>query len=412
VNHACDCAVAESVGRVSSIVWIVALALSTSADVTMGDPRPVTKPLAWIAAAESPPPEAGAAFEGDEAVVEGLAWLARHQSAEGSWSVRGHSTACGVCPPGPGSEGLGVGITALCILAFQGAGYTSLSKDVYRGKVFGQTVGDGLDYLASKQREDGGFDGARGILEAALAAAALAMEARFAPGSRVVEPSRRAAGHLAGAKAPGGGWGYEAGRGPADAITTGWAAFALSHAREAGLLAGALDAEIVPFLNRLTARRTGRTGYREAARDGALIRGANDRFAANPTCTAAAIVSRILVDRNHRVTDFSSIQLDVFAASPPRAGEEFADHHYWFWSGLAMFYTHGPSHPIWKRWAASGIAALRDRQCRARGSCGRGSFDPTDKWSFAGGRVYATAMAVLALEVYGRYPNLLSVRAP
>lgn len=144
----------------------------------------------------------------------------------------------------------------------------------------------------------------------------------------------------------------------------------------------------------------------------ALVLGANEAFAGNPTCTAAAVTARILTDPKRRVADCSSAPLGVFAASPPRGGDEFADRHYWFRSGLATNHTYGPSHPIGKQRAQRGCVALRERRCRERGSCRRGSFEPVDAGSFAGGGVYATSMAVLALQVYRRYPDVLSAKAP
>ena len=35
-----------------------------------------------------------------------------------------------------------------------------------------------------------------------------------------------------------------------------------------------------------------------------------------------------------------------------------------------------------------------------------------DRWSSEGGRVYATAMAALTLEVYYRYPRVLALKKP
>ena len=37
--------------------------------------------------------------------------------------------------------------------------------------------------------------------------------------------------------------------------------------------------------------------------------------------------------------------------------------------------------------------------------CPRGSWDPDGRWGHEGGRIYATALAVLTLEVYYRYAN-------
>jgi hypothetical protein len=56
----------------------------------------------------------------------------------------------------------------------------------------------------------------------------------------------------------------------------------------------------------------------------------------------------------------------------------------------------------WKRWND----VVRDHilSLQVRGTdCARGSWEPNDRWSSEGGRVYSTALAVLSLEVYYRF---------
>jgi len=49
----------------------------------------------------------------------------------------------------------------------------------------------------------------------------------------------------------------------------------------------------------------------------------------------------------------------------------------------------------------TGLQRLEDRD-----ACVYGSWDPIDAWGTAGGRVYATAINALTLEVYYRYEFL------
>ena len=55
----------------------------------------------------------------------------------------------------------------------------------------------------------------------------------------------------------------------------------------------------------------------------------------------------------------------------------------------------------WKRWNESMQEALCDNQ-RVSG-CEDGSWDPIGEWGRAGGRVYATAIGAMTLEVYYRF---------
>ena len=40
----------------------------------------------------------------------------------------------------------------------------------------------------------------------------------------------------------------------------------------------------------------------------------------------------------------------------------------------------------------------------------KGSWDPVGPWGYAGGRVYATALMTLCMEVYFRYGRVLGAR--
>jgi hypothetical protein len=45
-----------------------------------------------------------------------------------------------------------------------------------------------------------------------------------------------------------------------------------------------------------------------------------------------------------------------------------------------------------------------------REGCENGSWDPIGAWGTAGGRVYATAINCLSLEIYYRYGRVLNVK--
>ena len=55
----------------------------------------------------------------------------------------------------------------------------------------------------------------------------------------------------------------------------------------------------------------------------------------------------------------------------------------------------------WEQWNTAVVDELL-RQQRDDGEA-KGSWDPTDRWSTIGGRVYQTAICTLTLEVYYRY---------
>jgi hypothetical protein len=119
----------------------------------------------------------------ESAVLAGLPWLARHQGPEGGWSAEGFESQClgGKCG-GRGDRDFDTGVTGLAVLAFLGAGYSHLSKDVVfdpafpdRALDFGQVVKKGLLWLAAHQDPEGcaGPRGAKYMYNHAIAALAL-----------------------------------------------------------------------------------------------------------------------------------------------------------------------------------------------------------------------------------------------
>ncbi|MHC5039098.1 MAG: hypothetical protein ACYTHM_17455, partial [Planctomycetota bacterium] len=80
------------------------------------------------------------------------------------------------------------------------------------------------------------------------------------------------------------------------------------------------------------------------------------------------------------------------------------DLFYWYWGTHALYQM---GRDYWKVWNPAVKSALLPAQ-KTEG-CETGSWDPVGAWGTAGGRVYATAINVLTLEVYYRYGRLLSV---
>jgi hypothetical protein len=70
----------------------------------------------------------------------------------------------------------------------------------------------------------------------------------------------------------------------------------------------------------------------------------------------------------------------------------------WYYATLALFQYGGPE---WDKWNAAITAELLAHQ-RTDGAAA-GSWDPVDRWSGIGGRVYQTSICALCLEVYYRY---------
>ena len=89
--------------------------------------------------------------------------------------------------------------------------------------------------------------------------------------------------------------------------------------------------------------------------------------------------------------------LGLVANAPPSASSYNA--YTWYYATLASFHAGGPQ---WERWNDALQAALLPLQRRDGGPLD-GSWDPDPVWGAHGGRVYATALGALTLEVYYRH---------
>jgi hypothetical protein len=87
----------------------------------------------------------------------------------------------------------------------------------------------------------------------------------------------------------------------------------------------------------------------------------------------------------------------VLARSPPSSSTY--DIYTWYYATLASFHAGGAQ---WDAWNQRLQASLLPLQHRSGGPLD-GSWDPDPVWGGHGGRVYATALAALTLEVYYRY---------
>jgi Ca-activated chloride channel family protein len=358
----------------------------------------------------------GGGRDTEDAALNALRWLARHQSADGSWETRGHSKHCGrsrfagICSPNPGDDGYRSGLTGLALLAFLGAGYTHLSKDTYDGVNFGDVVKQGLQYLMKEQGPDGRVtpDTSNKYMYNQMLGSLALSEAYGLTGSALLkEPAQRAVQFVEQAQNPGAGWRYSARSGESDSSVTGWGAQLAHSARISGL---ALSAEtprgLLAFLDQATDSKYGRVGYLDSRVGKVVIPGVNERFADHPALTSIGMMSKMFL--TGRKTDPAvRAGADLLTSDLPDPAELKRDMYYWYYGSMAMFQFDGPSGPRWKAWNQKLKPALLDTQNKAKGDCRHGSWEPNDRWSSEGGRVYTSAIGALTLEVYYRYPNVI-----
>jgi hypothetical protein len=329
----------------------------------------------------------GGSQETERAVQAALVWLAASQSTDGRWSAARHGAGVERAVQGHHRHGAGArsdhGVTGLALLAFLGAGNTHRDGD------HAEVVRRGIGFLVGRQRADGSLAGDAEFFAAlychGMATIALAEACAMTGDESLRAPLERAVRHTLAMQHPAtGGWRYAAGdRG--DTSQLGWQLMVLASGRNAGLGGlEAAEARVLPFLQSVSSGAAGGlAAYRPGERP-------------NLTMTAEALYCRMLLGlpADHPA---AAEALDLIARTPPDRSRPNA--YAWYYATLASFHAGGPQ---WDRWNAALQAALLPLQ-RRDGSTLDGSWDPDPVWGGHGGRVYATALAAMTLEVYYRH---------
>ncbi|MEO6598141.1 MAG: prenyltransferase/squalene oxidase repeat-containing protein, partial [Planctomycetota bacterium] len=343
----------------------------------------------------------GGTVETERAVADGLRYLARIQNADGSWGTRdlfdakyGH---------------VYVGKTALCVLAFLGAGHTPASQTEHS-----KVVDRALRHLLSLQDEDNGAFGSSSCYGHGITTYALAECYGLTKAQELLRPLESALTWILHNQGPRrdrrnrGGWGYfspglQREDDYARVSVTAWMVMALESARLSGIL---LPTEALP-----RARE-----YLEASYDQP-----NGWFRYNhkpsrlqsawPTLPASTPAGGFCLQLLGMSADQDMVRaaLDFTADRRPDEYRTYDDDdfvqrgqgnvYFWYYGSLCCFLAGGEH---WARWNE------RLRTVLPAAQASDGSFPPIDVYAREAGdnrrdRSYTTAMCVLSLEVYYRY---------
>lgn len=350
-----------------------------------------------------------------KAVDSGLDWLARHQHHEGFWDCDGFHHQCSdVRCSGKGQALNDVGCTGLALLAYLGAGST-VTSGPHR-----KTVKKGVKYLKEIQDPEDGClvpkEGPHWMYNHAIAALALTEAYGLSRMPQLRRPAQRAVDFIHQAKNPGRAWRYNNGElDPAeqnDVSVTGWMMMCLASAKDFGLVYYEQDMrDALLYLDDMTDTATGRTGYREKGQGSSREPGdeAIWPFSETEAMTAVAMFCRVFAGHMLGDMDAQLPYLESGAAllrkKLPAWDEERGsiDYYYWYYGTYAMYQMAGKD---WKIWKTAMERTIVENQVKE--GCACGSWDPRkDPWGDSGGRVYATALMILSLEVFYRYDNIL-----
>jgi hypothetical protein len=340
----------------------------------------------------SPPPQT------EEAIELGLAFLAKSQAQNGSWSLSGL-----------GEEVLlssDTAATALCLMAFQGAGYN------HREHKYKDIVRAGLEHLLKNQRENGDLfvqmdDGSNAsvwLYSHSIAALALCEAYGMTQDPELKVPAQRAVDFIvAGQNKTRGGWRYSPGVG-SDTSVTGWMMMALKSGELAGL---EVPKETFVGIQRWVESAQASAGERHLYRYNPLAPDTeSQRHGRTPsrTMTSVGLLMRLYLGWKRDNPEMIR-GAEYLLQAPPALGTARnveRDTYYWYYATQVMFHVGGER---WKRWNDKLHPLLVSSQIRTGPMAG--SWDPNnplpDRWAPHAGRLYVTTLNLLSLEVYYRH---------
>ncbi len=330
------------------------------------------------------------------AVDRGIDWLLRHQSPDGRWACSGFEARCkGERCGGAGSMTADAGVTSLALLALLAEGTVPDTSPR------GTALRKGLDWLLGCLGPDGSMRrniGGKGPYYQATATLVLVEGAAVSDDARLRRAAQGAVDVLLRWRTPSMAWRYGVRDGDSDVSVASWAMPALAEAAEAGFdVDPGVAAEVSAYLDRLTDPEFGRIGYTARGNGPARLEDLMDRFPADKSesCTAVGLCARAACGTDLSVNPLAlraqALLLMVLPAWDEAGG--LIDVYYWR-GGSEVAARAGGS--FGRRWTAALHAALIPAQ--RTGGDAAGSWDPLDPWGGEVGRVYTTAMALLALQ--------------
>ncbi|MBI1900349.1 MAG: terpene cyclase/mutase family protein [Planctomycetia bacterium] len=326
----------------------------------------------------------GATTASEAAVTRGLEWLARHQNANGSWSLHAfnqHPDCRGKCrSTGVMSDTAG---TALALLPFLGAGETHL-KGRYK-----ESVQKGLDWLVSAQSANGDLQGPGFGRMYAHGQAAIVLCEAFAltRDEKLRKPAQLALDFIVKAQHSEGGWRY-APRQQGDTSVVGWQLMALRSGQMAYL--NVPEKVIDAAKQYLDMAQCDYTGSQYAYMPG---------HGPSHVMTAEALLCRQYTGWPANHVGLTTGCDWLLKEHSPNKGS--GDVYYYYYATQVMHHIGGER---WKKWNDE----MRDLIVKSQSTEGHeaGSWDPRGGHSGSGGRLYQTALSICILEVYYRHMPL------
>jgi len=264
----------------------------------------------------------------EDAVMRALRWLKLKQNSDGSWSNNR------------------IAMTSLAVLTFLAHGEKPGDSEE-----FGDTIQKGLEFLLSKQRADGRFEGMDGNQYAhPIAAYALCEAFGMTANPNVKAVAEKALEPIIKGQTPQGGWDYKMDPNPKedgsfrnDTSYMGWCAQALKAAKLAKLQVSGLDNAIKQAVRGFkgNAAPGGGFGYTSAGLEGMTAVG--------------TLCMQLLGAADAREVKLSLDQMQQWKPGFPEKegnvrGHSNSPQYYYYYATQAKFHAYLPTSPLWTRW--------------------------------------------------------------
>ncbi|MCE9548390.1 MAG: hypothetical protein K8T25_23190 [Planctomycetia bacterium] len=368
-----------------------------------------------------PPPGSGKTRATEDSALAALNWIARHQSADGSWSLDKFDRQCHLSHcDGGGNVQSDAAATALALLPFLAHGMTHLPpnsdsppEQAKYQLQYQQTVRRGLMWLLAHQQRSGDLSAGTSAVMYTHGLATIALceaygmtrdATRQESSSRNSRNGELRLGSAAQAAVrfietaqnkQDGGWRYKPGD-AGDTSVVGWQVMALKSAQMAGL-------EVSPVALEGAQKWL-------AAASGSQYGGLFSYTAGGGKTTTMSSVGLLCRQYLGAAKSDPGINEGVryLMANLPD-GQADRNIYYWYYATQVM---HNMYDGDWEKWNRQMRRVLCESQCRQ--GCAVGSWDPAkptaDAWGAHGGRLMVTALSCLTLEVYYRYMPLYDLR--
>ena len=321
----------------------------------------------------------GGSPETEKAVEAGLHWLVKNQEPDGRWSCARHG----------GQAGHDNAATGFAILSLLGWGARHDAEGPYR-----EPLAKAVTWLAGRAGKNGDLTAglSNGMYDQGIATIALAEAYELTRDPALLEPLKQATAFIVKAQHKSlGGWRYLPTSTDCDTSVVGWQVMALWSARNAGIdVPDASFTLAAKWMDRAGGgKHKGLYGYTGPGKSGPM--------------TAEGMFVRQLIGAARREARQKESAAYI-ASLAPKPGTKSPNLYLIYYGSLALHQQQGTQ---WRKWNRSVKPLLLELQGTKGAETGtwRGG-----TYASSYGRVIATAMAALSLEVYYRYLPMYNVK--